>query len=58
MKGKESAAPSRKIKSINLATYKMHALGDYVDTIKMYGTTDSYSTEIVSSKFPGICVWL
>ena len=49
-KGKESTAPSKsKVKSFNLATYKMHALGDYVETIRMYGTTDSYSTEPVIS---------
>jgi hypothetical protein len=52
MKEKDSATSSRKIKSINLATYKIHSLGDYVDTIRMYGTTDSYSTEPVISKFP------
>lgn len=33
----------------NLNTYKNHSLGDYVRTIRMYGTTDSYSTEPVSS---------
>jgi hypothetical protein len=35
-------------KSFNLATYKFHALGDYVEAIQRYGTTDSYSTELVS----------
>lgn len=39
---------SRRIKTFNLNTYKVHALGDYADTIKKYGTTDSYSTESVS----------
>jgi hypothetical protein len=56
MKGKESTNPSRKMKSINLVTYKIHALGDYVDTIRMYGTTDSYSTELVISEFPA-CIF-
>ena len=32
----------------NLDTYKYHSLGDYVEHIKRYGTTDSYSTEAVS----------
>jgi hypothetical protein len=32
----------------NLQTYKFHALGDYADTIRRFGTTDSYSTEPVS----------
>lgn len=36
-----------KKKTLNLFTYKFHALGDYVDTICLYGTTDSYSTQIV-----------
>ena len=35
-------------KSFNLATYKLHALGDYVSTIRLFGTTDSYTTQIVS----------
>lgn len=37
-----------KIKRTNLLTYKLHALGDYVSTIRLFGTTDSYSTQIVS----------
>jgi hypothetical protein len=40
---------ARKRKIFNLNTYKIHSLGDYVRTIRMYGTTDSYSTEPVSS---------
>ena len=35
-------------KLFNLNTYKLHALGDYVHTIHMFGTTDSYTTQIVS----------
>jgi len=31
----------------NMDTYKHHALGDYVQAIKTYGTCDSYSTEPV-----------
>ena len=38
---------SRKKKTFNLNTYKLHALGDYTTTIRRYGTTDSYSTETV-----------
>lgn len=34
--------------ALNLDTYKMHALGDYTHTIEEYGSTDSYSTQIVS----------
>ncbi|RDB21901.1 hypothetical protein Hypma_011139 [Hypsizygus marmoreus] len=32
-------------KTLKLNTYKYHAMGDYVATIRRYGTTDSYSTE-------------
>ena len=35
-------------KAFNLSTYKLHALGDYTRTIHLFGTTDSYSTQIVS----------
>ena len=35
-------------KNFNLLTSKLHALGDYVEMIKMFGTMDSYSTQIVS----------
>src|ERR1700733_4435712 len=43
-----SSTRARKPKQLNLKTYKYHALRDYVDTIKCYGTTDSYSTQAVS----------
>ena len=36
-------------KGFNFQTYKFHALGDYVSTIRQYGTVDSYSTEPVSA---------
>ena len=35
-------------KKLNLNTYKFHSLGDYVATIRLFGTTDSYSTQVVS----------
>lgn len=38
-----------KIKQFNLSTPKLHSLGDYVSTIRYFGTTDSYSTQAVSS---------
>ncbi|KAG2062510.1 hypothetical protein BDR04DRAFT_1131197 [Suillus decipiens] len=34
-------------KAFNMQTYKLHVLGDYVSSIKMFGTTDSYTTQIV-----------
>jgi hypothetical protein len=36
---------TRQKKIFNMNTYKHHALGDYVETIRTYGTCDSYSTE-------------
>ena len=44
-KPKKSA--SRLPKTLNLNTYKDHSVGDYVDSIRRYGTVDSYSTESV-----------
>lgn len=38
-----------KLKRFNLSTYKLHAMGDYVHTIRCFGTTDSYSTQPVWS---------
>ena len=38
---------TRQPKTLNLNTYKFHALGDYANTIRRFGTTDSYSTEPV-----------
>lgn len=34
-------------KSFNILTYKLHALGDYTASIRLFGTTDSYTTQIV-----------
>jgi hypothetical protein len=45
----ERAKP--KTKTFNLFIYKFHALGDYVQTIHLFGTTDSYSTQIVNQLF-------
>lgn len=36
-------------KKLNLSIYKLHSLGDYVRTIRMFGTTDSFSTQPVST---------
>lgn len=40
----------KKRKYWNLNTYKWHSFGDYPDTIVDVGTTDSYSTQIVSTE--------
>ncbi|PCH41840.1 hypothetical protein WOLCODRAFT_86181, partial [Wolfiporia cocos MD-104 SS10] len=34
-----------KIKKLNLSTYKLHALADYPQAIRQFGTTDNYSTQ-------------
>ncbi|KAG2113778.1 uncharacterized protein F5147DRAFT_770419 [Suillus discolor] len=42
------AKPAKSVhhtKLFNFQTYKFHALGDYVATIRQYGTCDSFSTE-------------
>jgi hypothetical protein len=48
---RKGGAHSSKKKKLNLNTYKFHALGDYVATIRLFGTTDSYSTQLVSFIF-------
>jgi hypothetical protein len=40
-----TAGPKKR--EFNLSTYKLHALGDYVNTIQEFGTTDNYSTQVV-----------
>ena len=46
-----SGTQGRRLKTLNLNTYKNHSLGDYTATIRKYGTTDSYSTETVRIKY-------
>jgi hypothetical protein len=41
------ARGGRRPKTFNPNTYKSHSYGDYVKSIRLYGTTDSYSTEPV-----------
>ena len=41
------SSATRRAKTFNLDTYKYHSLGDYVEHIRQYGTTNSYSTEPV-----------
>jgi hypothetical protein len=47
----ESDHSARQPKQLNLNTYKYHVLGDYIHTIQQFGTTDSYSTQPVSSSW-------
>jgi len=44
---------TRKPKTLNIFTYKFHALGDYVRTIRLFGGTDSFSTQLVRFVCPG-----
>jgi len=36
-----------RLKSFNLRTYKLHALADYAKTIRLFGTTDNYNSQVV-----------
>jgi len=46
--GDTSTRPRGPLKKVlNLRTYKFHALGDYVQSIRLFGTVDSYSTQLV-----------
>ncbi|KAN0088099.1 hypothetical protein V8E55_006720, partial [Tylopilus felleus] len=36
---------TRQPKVLNIQTYKIHSLADYPVQIRMFGTTDSYSTQ-------------
>jgi hypothetical protein len=47
----DAATPARQRKYFNLETSKLHALGDYPETIETFGTTDSISTQTVSTLF-------
>ncbi|KAF8872006.1 hypothetical protein BD779DRAFT_1613865 [Infundibulicybe gibba] len=42
----DGARPVRKAKTLNLFTYKWHALGDYAQAIRLFGGTDSFSTQL------------
>ncbi|CDO74305.1 hypothetical protein BN946_scf184839.g11 [Trametes cinnabarina] len=41
-----AAVVGRRQRTFNLKVVKLHFLGDYVQCIKRYGTTDSYTTQI------------
>ena len=45
--GQKTSGP--KVRHFNFQTYKLHALGDYVQTIQQFGTTDSYTSHLVCS---------
>ena len=47
-KSTKDKQPEKKTISMSLLTYKLHALGDYAQTIRQRGTTDSYNSQTVS----------
>ena len=49
--GQKTTSKSAKlVRLFNLNTYKIYAMGHYVEDIQRFGTTDNYSTLIVRSK--------
>lgn len=52
MRGKQRACSTGPVqqRKLNLSTYKMHALADYPNAIRMFGTTDGFSSQIVRPK--------
>jgi hypothetical protein len=46
-----SRPQGRKKKGVNLQTYKFHSLGDYAQFIRLFGGTDSFSTQTVSQLY-------
>ena len=52
---KKDSRRDQNIKRFNLATYKIHALGDYVDHIMRFGPTDCFTTQHVCH-FPLILI--
>ena len=53
-RGSPGSTVGRQPKGFNLCTIKLHSLGDYVPTIRLYGTTENYSTGTVRFIF-SIC---
>ena len=47
--GKGSAAGSRKLWKFNLNTFKTHVLGGYAKAIRLFGSPDSYNSQLVSN---------
>jgi hypothetical protein len=43
----EKTPQNSKKKTFSLRTYKLHALGAYTKAIRMFGTTDNYTTQTV-----------
>lgn len=43
----DAGSGGRKAKKFNLNTYKFHAMGDYFQSIRLFGTVDSFTSQIV-----------
>ena len=54
----DTASGGPKARTFNMSTYKLHALGDYVKSIWQFGTTDNYSTQVVSGTLTFLTVYL
>ena len=50
-KGSTTTTNDCRLKVLNLNTYKLHALGHYPSQIELFGTTDSFSTQLVCKQF-------
>jgi hypothetical protein len=42
-------AGKKKLRTLNLNTYKVHALGAYAKAIRKYGSADNYNSQMVRS---------
>lgn len=49
VKKSAKAKKERVPKVFNLSTYKLHALGDYAQAIRLFGPTDGFTTRVVSN---------
>ncbi|KAH6881005.1 hypothetical protein BKA70DRAFT_1342256 [Coprinopsis sp. MPI-PUGE-AT-0042] len=54
---KSNGSLARREKKYSLSTPKYHALGHYVQAIRSYGTTDSFTSEIGETNHPVIKTW-
>jgi hypothetical protein len=50
-KASTSTSSGAKIQYFNFLTYKLHALSDYVSVIRLFGTTDNNTTQLVCACF-------
>ena len=56
--GRAQTTGRPRAQSLYLFTYKWHALGDYMPSIRLFGGTDGISTQIVSSSPDYQCILL